>query len=267
MNNSQTRTFAKIFSAHVGVGAFLGVLFLHPVTMAIYWFEFHPQLPNSPTIWAFIAHRLRSSFTLEMLPMTSMFIGVGGVLGIGSAIYYLALKKSKGLISVFEGQLGADIEGIIQSGESEMVEFKAASRWDNKNGRVEKKLEMNIAKAIAAFLNHRGGNLLIGVTDSGEIVGLDHDYKTLKKNSRDGFELFIMTLVKNKLDASASPFVHVIFHSLNDLDVCRIIIEPSSHPIYVQEKGISQYYLRSGNSSRELDVEQAMKHIKARWPI
>ena len=156
---------------------------------------------------------------------------------------------------------------IIGSGESETVEFKATSRWDLRRECVEKKLELMIAKTIAAFLNHRGGDLLVGVTDAGTIIGLDWDYKTLKKSNRDGFELYIMTLVKYKLGAANCPFVHIIFHSANELDVCRIIVEPSEHPVYLLDSGFSKYYIRSGNSSIQLDIEQAMKHIKGRWNL
>ena len=257
----------KILTSHAGVGGFLGIVFLHPITMAIYWLEFNHMLPERHTLWEFLVIRLSSAFTVEMMHMTTMFIGVGSILGLGSGFYYLALTRSNILLTTLKDQLGADLEVIIGSGESETVEFKATSRWDLRRECVEKNLELMIAKTIAAFLNHRGGDLLIGVTDEGTIIGLDWDSKTLKKSNRDGFELYIMTLVKNKLGAASCPFVHIIFHSANELDVCRIIVEPSEHPVYLLDSGVSKYYLRSGNSSRQLDIEQAMKHIKDRWKL
>lgn len=53
----------------------------------------------------------------------------------------------------------------------------------------------------AAFLNSElGGTPLIGVGDGGEIVGLEHDYATLRKEGRrdaDRFLLHLNQLVEN----------------------------------------------------------------------
>ena len=49
-----------------------------------------------------------------------------------------------------------------------------------KTGNVNKRLEEIILKTIAAFSNAEGGTLIMGVTDDMEIVGLEHDYQSLK---------------------------------------------------------------------------------------
>lgn len=127
-------------------------------------------------------------------------------------------------------------------------------------------LEYNIVKTIAAFLNHRGGNLLIGVKDSGEIAGLQPDYATLKCQNRDGFQQFLMTLFKAKIDGSVCPLIHVSFREIDGKDVCRVIVEPSNHPVYVRADGTARYFLRMGNASKELDIQEALQHISQRWP-
>ena len=53
----------------------------------------------------------------------------------------------------------SDLLTIIQSGESETVEFK--ERWSDRSALRE----------LAAFANTRGGTLLVGVTDDGEVTG------------------------------------------------------------------------------------------------
>ena len=47
-----------------------------------------------------------------------------------------------------------------------------------------------VVKTVAGFLNASGGQLLIGVDDTGA-VGLKHDLDTLSKNTLDGLELHL----------------------------------------------------------------------------
>jgi hypothetical protein len=64
---------------------------------------------------------------------------------------------------------------LIATGENDKLEFKATLRWNIHAERVGKEIEHETLKTIAAFLNSEGGTLLIGVSDSGEILGLDAD--------------------------------------------------------------------------------------------
>jgi len=57
------------------------------------------------------------------------------------------------------------IKEIIQTGEGVEVEFKKSLF----------KLNKNAFESICAFLNRRGGHLLLGVTNSGEIAGVVDD--------------------------------------------------------------------------------------------
>ena len=50
--------------------------------------------------------------------------------------------------------------------------------------------------SMAGFMNNHGGTLMIGVDDQGTIVGLQHDYHTLRKENRDGFHQGCLLLTK-----------------------------------------------------------------------
>ena len=102
-----------------------------------------------------------------------------------------------------------EIRSMIASGESETVEFKSSLRWDYKAGSKNKALEGVITKAVAGFMNGKGGTLLIGIGPKGEVLGLENDYSTLNKDSnRDGFEQKLTHLVANQLGKGAgSPAV------------------------------------------------------------
>lgn len=255
----------KTVGFHVAVGAALSVFLLHPVTMAIYWFEFHQGHPTLASMWQFFVHRTYLAFSSGMLLMTAIFAFIGGLLGLGSGIYYLAITRKNRVLDYLERELAQDIGSLVNEGEGETVEFKTSARWDIRSGRINGALEDAIAKTIAGFLNHRGGSLLVGVGDSGNIAGLAHDYATLKRQDRDGFQLFLMTLVKTKLGGPVCPLVHIIFHNVGGKDVCRLVVEPSNQPVYVSANdGKAHYFVRTGNATRELDVQEALQYISRR---
>ncbi len=90
------------------------------------------------------------------------------------------------------------VRKLLSAGESNVLEFKERARWSF-GTEMKDKSEQIIVKCIAGFLNSEGGTLLIGVSDDGIPVGVEADYKTLSKGNRDGFELFLTQLIKNKL--------------------------------------------------------------------
>ena len=45
----------------------------------------------------------------------------------------------------------------------------------------------------------------------------------------------------------------------------RVIAAPAGQPVYITLDGSRRFYLRTGGSTRELDVEQAVDYIASRW--
>ncbi len=154
----------------------------------------------------------------------------------------------------------------IAAGESETLEFKSSLRWDRKEGRVNKELERAVVKNLAGLLNSmKGGVLLLGVTDAREIVGLGDDYASLPKKDRDGFELHLRQLVSRDLGDSLSVFLTVTFHELDGHDICQVTVEPSDHAAYTTEGQGAAFYLRVGNATRSLPVNEAIRYVQTRW--
>lgn len=106
--------------------------------------------------------------------------------------------------------------------------------------------------------------MLIGVADDGAIVGLEHDYATLRKKDRDGFELLLMQLAKNRLGGDVCTLLHTVFQRIGGHDVCRLLIDRAERPVYVQNEQKATYFLRVGNSTQELDTKEALAHIANR---
>src|SRR6185295_19985411 len=156
---------------------------------------------------------------------------------IRTGIFDYISKKRKDLASELrarvERALAADSHELeflelIKRGEGAELEFKSSARWDIRQGRVNRDLGGVVLKTVAAFLNSKsGGVLLLGVDDNGRPIGLQHDYRTLKKQDRDGFESFLMDLLLAAFGKDVSTLLAVDFQTVNGNDVCRIYARPA----------------------------------------
>jgi len=162
--------------------------------------------------------------------------------------------------------LQAEILDLISKGESNELEFKSSARWDFRTNKVNKDLEKVIIKTVAAFLNsEKGGVLLIGVDDSGQIIGLHQDYNSIMKKNRDGYESFLTDVLLNATGRDSSLFINITTHQMQDKDVCRIVVKPSPKPVFVSEDKAEHLYIRAGNSTRLLSTREAIDYCKSRW--
>ncbi len=158
------------------------------------------------------------------------------------------------------------VRGLIRGGESDDLEFKSSLRWDLHRECTNKGLEGVALKTVAGFLNASGGTLLIGVADDGQPTGLERDYGSLRKPDRDGFENHLQQLFVNAFgEATASNSIVVNFHQIDGADICQVTVEPSDHPVYVERKGQSLFWLRVGNATRSLPIPEAVRYIQTRW--
>ena len=164
-----------------------------------------------------------------------------------------------------------DIMDIILSGENQYLEYKSTMRWNWKEDRLDKKMEEIILKTISAFNNTDGGKLIIGVTDEGDVLGLDSDFNTFKEPNKDHFELHLRNLVNNAFGKEyAATQLTVNFPIANELEICEIDIKSGITPTFlpsVDKNGnkLKKFYIRSGNSSQELNIEEASSYISKRF--
>lgn len=163
------------------------------------------------------------------------------------------------------------LEELIAEGEDDELEFKSSLRWDFKELTANKKLEEVIVKTVAAFGNSQGGTLLIGVSDSGEILGLEADYLSLDGADRDKFELHLRNVLTSGLGtAFVSSKLKVTFPAIGDVEICQIDILPTTKPLVLTVKdknGVQQekFYVRSGNSSQELSLTEMPAYLGERF--
>ena len=166
--------------------------------------------------------------------------------------------------------LGVSIDQLIDAGESEELEFKQTLRWSVDEGVVNKKLEEVVVKTVAAFANSQGGTLLIGVEDSGVVRGLGPDMASLGDADRDKFELHLRELLKKALGgAFVATRVQVRFPEVAGVEICQVDVEPGIKPIVIEimEKNgpIQRFYVRNGNASQPLTMDEMNTYVKERF--
>jgi len=158
-----------------------------------------------------------------------------------------------------------EIYETILNGETDLVEFKSTLRFDLRKGEVNKKLEYVIAKTIAAFLNTEGGQLIIGVGDNLEILGLDVDIQTMSKPNIDGFELRLVELIKKFIGAEFSSYVKFSFPEIDGIQICLVKISKSGRPVFTEFEGKEDFFIRVGCSSQPLGREKQSQYEKNHW--
>ncbi|MDQ4145725.1 MAG: protease Lon-related BREX system protein BrxL [Actinomycetota bacterium] len=164
---------------------------------------------------------------------------------------------------VLEHATELTLEQLAHLPESQTLEFKASMRYDLQVGGVNKALEQVVVKSVAGLMNARGGVLLIGVADNGEVVGIEKDVAMLpKRQDRDGYENHLTTLLENGIGAAATANVGTRFEEVDGKNVCRVAVKPSSSPVWTKVKGQEDvFYVRLGNSTRPLGPREAYEYI------
>ena len=180
-------------------------------------------------------------------------------------------KFLEGITETVNSETILDPAELIEEGETHHVEFKTTLRYDMKEGRVNKMLEQVVLKTIAAFSNSEGGILMMGVTDDMEVIGLENDYNTLKKADKDGFELHLRNLINNAYGTDfAASALKISFPIVDESEICMIEIKPSAKPLFTKTKDKNgqehkKFYVRSGNSSPEMNIEESSSYITKRF--
>ena len=189
----------------------------------------------------------------------------------------------------------ADLETLISTGESTRLEFKQTLQWDITLHKRNPELLRGCVKAVCAFLNGEGGILLIGVADSGDPTGLEDDIQDFRNRKNiDGFEARFRDALVAGLDPESSHLATISFPFVRGVQICRVDVERSSHPVFLLSKDIPQqfyirqegappqpvrcpscgelihppeFYVRKGNASRPLDVRRTHEYIRDHWGL
>ena len=164
----------------------------------------------------------------------------------------------------------AHILDLISKGENSRVEFKSSARHDLQKDEKNPAIEDEIAKQVVGFWNSEGGDLLIGVSDDGEVVGIEHDYAHCGKSANsDGWIRFIEELLLDRVPEITPPSVRVV--SVADREIGWVEV-PRGHreAFFLARRNASgsrdeRFFLRLNNSTRELKGGRLADYLRDRF--
>lgn len=154
---------------------------------------------------------------------------------------------------------------LITGGECEICEFKSTLRTNLHTGKFDREIEHAALKTVAAFLNKRGGNLLIGVDDDGNVLGLEDD----KFPNTDKLILHFKNRIKDTMP-DALDLVRFSIVSADGRKVLLVECERGRQPIYLKNRDTKEkedeFYVRRGPSTDRLGMREAISYIQRSYP-
>lgn len=126
------------------------------------------------------------------------------------------------------------IAGLIAAGESETVELK-------------KSFNDEALETIGAFANARGGIIIIGVKDSGEICGFQIGKKTIED---------IANQIQDGTDPRLQPSLITVTLEKKTLVIIQIL-SVNGTPVGVR----GRYFKRTGKTNQRMSHEEIMQRI------
>ncbi|PCI61295.1 MAG: hypothetical protein COB35_06860 [Gammaproteobacteria bacterium] len=130
------------------------------------------------------------------------------------------------------------LQKLINQGEGQSIEFKTS-------------FQKEVIEAIVAFANTKGGKVLIGVSDSGDILGVQ-----LGKESLQSW----INQVKQNTSPSVIPDMNIVKSENKKI----VVIDVKEYPI----KPISyknRYFIRRANSNHVMSMEEiANEYLKTK---
>lgn len=150
---------------------------------------------------------------------------------------------------------------IIEQGENDYVEFKSTLRVNLYSKKKDKAIENAALKTLAAFMNFKGGTLIIGVADDGSIFGLEEDGFP----NHDKLLLHLTSLVKTRIGALFLKFLHFSVEQIGEKEVLRINCTPSTMPVYLDDGQLEHFFIRTGPATTDLRLSKIYDYIKDRY--
>lgn len=149
---------------------------------------------------------------------------------------------------------------LIKKDESATLEFKRTFQYDGSD-KKNKDLRLATLKTIIAFLNTRGGTLLIGVEDKeGSIYGLENDFSFFlnkQKTPQDLFEQELTSLICDHIGKEFAQHITLDFEEIEGKQVCAIIVKQAKNKAYYKEdktKGKTIVYIRANCTTRSIET-------------
>jgi hypothetical protein len=169
----------------------------------------------------------------------------------------LATRPSVG--EVAEGERRATVSDLLEAGESDQLEFKSTCWYDLRLKQASENRETDVLRAIAGLANARGGTLLIGVDDTGQVLGIGPDLKIVQPKNWDGFQQRLAARLEKRLALVGARAPAVSRETVSETVVCRIDVSAARQPVWLDGEELP---VRSPAQTRRLRGEAAYGYIR-----
>ncbi len=127
-----------------------------------------------------------------------------------------------------------------------------------------------VLKTICAFANSDGGELYVGVEDSGAIIGLQFDFGCIGGiEDCDTWLTFLKSIIKTNFYSGSSILIYIDFKILeiDDEQICKIKVVSTVDTQFIRERRKStryKCYFRSSNGTEEIPIQDLPSFIESR---
>lgn len=218
-----------------------------------YLFGFSLQKSSNPMID--MVANVVGAFTVSLLGYH--YIKNGKVIIISKLISRF-VERNPGLFGDKDDNHKDKILNLIKEGESDKVEFKATLRTNLYTNQVDRQIEHAVLKTITAYLNSNGGTLLVGISDKGELLGIEND----NFPSADKANVHFNNLIREHIGGEYLPFIKYQIINLNGKSVLKIDCKKSDKEVFLKHGKDERFYVRNGASSVELFGRALVDYIQ-----
>ena len=210
-------------------------------------------------------------YYFSMKNMTYVIIGAI----FASIIGFLYMKEKKGIINNIVKRFQKanpnifsrtdspeEVIELIKKGEDDKTEFKSTLRVNLHTGEIDKKIEYATLKTISAFMNSKGGTLLLGVSNNGEIIGLEKD----RFENNDKLNLHLTNLIKEKIGKNQLSIIDIQTIIIKEKTVIKIDCLENKNPVFLKvPSGEEEFHVRIGPASVQIKGSELVDYINKRF--
>ena len=127
---------------------------------------------------------------------------------------------------------------------------------ENKTTEFKREFVDEIKKTVIAFANTDGGNIYIGITDNGDIIGV---------NDVDETMLRVTNTMRDAIKPDITMFMDCSCETMENKNIIKIAVQAgTAKPYYLAKKGIRPegVFIRQGASSVPATESAILKMIK-----
>ncbi len=169
------------------------------------------------------------------------------------------IEKNARIFGINNESNADKIKEMLNKGEHHGLEFKSSLRMNLHTNQPDKRMEHAVLKTISAYMNSNGGTLLIGVSDKGEILGVDSD----GFESDDALNRHINHLINNHIGAEFSNLIKTNIVNLNGKKILNIECRKSDKEVFLKNGDEEEFYVRQGALSTPLNGSSLIQYIES----